>query len=162
MANNRFRFVAVATTIVQLGFGVLALWMLWDTKVSSDRFSLEYVGEPLRYKPAAVLVPLGLVVLFGIAAVSALLWSQFRHARTVFVLSLAVALAIVAVWWVALALSNYRDLFVAAGALRPNEIMGASWSLSIIVALLSLATLLGLVPLVCLWLDHTRSTKRCM
>jgi hypothetical protein len=150
MAGARIRFVAVATTVVQLGVGLLALWVLWDTKVSSDRFSLEYAGVPLQYKPVALLVPVALIVLFGSAMVSALYWDRFRHARRLFTIFLSVAIAVVAGWWIMLGLSGNRDFFLATGALVPNEIIGASWPLFIIVALLSLAALLGLIPLACL------------
>lgn len=150
MAGDRIRFVAVATTIVQLGVGTLALWALWDTQVSSDRFALVQGHEPLRYKTAALLIPVALMALFGSAMISALLWSRHQHARRLLTVFLGLALAVVAGWWVVLNQTNYYRFFVASGTLPPNEIFGSTWSLFIIVALLSLAALLGLIPLVCL------------
>ena len=161
MAADRVRYVAVTTAFVQVGLGSLALWALWDTKVASDRFSREYVGEPLHYTAAAILVSVGLVLLYGSATISALLWRQVRQARRLFTLFLGVALSITMVWWLVLALSSLGSFFVSAGTLLPNEIMGASWPLFVVVALLSAAALLGLIPLVCMIVGRVRLTRRC-
>jgi len=161
MTADRIRYVAVATTILQVALGARAVWSLWDTKVSSEQFVRVHGGEHFRYKPEALLIPAALMVLFGSAMVSALLCSRLQHARRLFTVFVGLALAVVAGWWVVLSQSNYHyyKFFVASGTLPPNEIMSSEWPLAVVMLLLSLAALLGLIPLVWLALGTRRANS---
>ena len=153
----KIRYVAVTTTILQVGLAALALWCLWNTKASSDQFVLVHGGERFHYRLAALLGPAAITVLFGSALASALLWRRYQHARRLFALLLWLSLAVVTAWWAALNQMGAYKFFVASGTLPPNEIFGSIWPLAVVEMLFSLAALLGLIPLACLALRRGRA-----
>lgn len=160
------RTVSLLIAISQVALGGIALWMLYDVNRSSDVFSRQNLAAPFRFTWAGVLVPAALFIAIGFhAAAQMLYWlgqgSRWRWCSAGFWLS---AVVLVAVWWVVLGRADtqesaYTWFFVQSGALQPNEIMGASFSLYVVVMVLSLAALLGVVPLgLCFLNSRTGST----
>jgi hypothetical protein len=143
------RRIAVAITITQVALGMLAIWALWAAKASSVQFVSVHGGEPLRYNPSAILVPSVLMVLFGSAMVAAWRWKRAPHGRWVVDVCEGLAVVVIAAWWLALWQMNYNyyKLLAASGRLAPNEIMGSSWALMVVVFPFQLAALLGVILL---------------
>ena len=135
---------------LQVVLAAVALWVLYDAKASSEQFSRQYAGRPLEFTWLGVVTPVALSLTI---ILSAMLNGSFRRsARSRFVAFLALLpIGLGSSWRLVLLTTDYRSFFVRFGALQPNEIMGASWPLFLVVFLLSLGALLGIISLVLNW-----------
>lgn len=141
------RFVIILVGCLQVVFAAVALWVLYDTKASSEHFSRQYTGTPLEFTWRGILFPLALSLTISLSAVLQGLSRRSPRARLAAMFSL-LSIGLVMSWSLIFLTVDYKSFFVRSGALQPNEIMGASWPLVVVVALLSLATLLGVIPIV--------------
>jgi hypothetical protein len=140
-------YVIVLVCGLQVILATVALWVLYSAKASSEQFSRQYDGRPLEFTWFGLLTPVALSLTIGLSAVVNGLFR--RSARSRWVTSFALLpIGLVLAWWLILLTGDYKSFFVQSGALQPNEIMGASWPLFVVVVLLSLAALLGIVSLV--------------
>lgn len=140
---------------------MLAIWALWAAKASSVQFVSVHGGQPLRYNLSAILVPVVLMVLFGSAMLAAWRWNRLPHGRWIVDVCEGLAIVVVAAWWLALGQMNYNyyKLLAASGQLAPNEIMGSSWALMVVVFPFQLAALLGVFLLLVSALSSTQLTS---
>jgi hypothetical protein len=147
------RFTRYLVSVLQVILAAVALWVLYDTKASSEWLSRHQAGKPpLEFTWIGILMPVVLSLTISLCAV--LNAPSRRSARTRSAASLALLpIVLVLSWWLALLVMGCKSFFVQSGALPPNEILGPSWPLFIVVALLSMAAVLGAIFLVLNWRD---------